>query len=80
VTLDHINPMCSLFLSSTHIGMHVLILLPNPLTVGIWVHTWLVMLSHAVLRVVQVFLSFVMLGLSCVFVRGLWSPIRRDVS
>jgi hypothetical protein len=35
----------------------------------IWVHTWLVMLSHAVMNVIQVFASFVMLSLACVFVR-----------
>jgi hypothetical protein len=35
VTLDHIDPMCSLFLSSTHIGMHALTLLPKSHTVGI---------------------------------------------
>jgi hypothetical protein len=29
VTIDHIDPMCSLFLSSLHIGMHALILLPK---------------------------------------------------
>jgi hypothetical protein len=34
-----------------------------------WVHTWLVMLNHAVMRVVQVFPSFVMMNLACVFVR-----------
>jgi hypothetical protein len=37
VTLDHIDPMCSFFLSSSHIGLHALILLPKPHTVGIWV-------------------------------------------
>jgi hypothetical protein len=35
-----------------------------------WVHTWLVMLSHAVMSVVQAFPSSVMLSLACVFVRG----------
>jgi hypothetical protein len=34
VTLDHIDPMCSLSLSSMHIGMHALILLPKPHTLG----------------------------------------------
>jgi hypothetical protein len=38
------------------------------------------MLSPAVLRVIQVFSSFMMLSLTCVFVRVLWSSIRRDVS
>jgi hypothetical protein len=35
----------------------------------IWVHTWLVMLSHVVMSAVQVVPSFVMLSLACVFVR-----------
>jgi hypothetical protein len=34
VTLDHIDPICSLFLSSSHIGLHALILLPKPHTLG----------------------------------------------
>jgi hypothetical protein len=37
VTLDHIDPMCSLSLSSSHIGLHALILLPKPHTFMIWV-------------------------------------------
>jgi hypothetical protein len=80
VTLDHIDHMYSLFLSSSHIGMHILILSPKPYTFRIWVYTWLVMLSHVVLRVVQVFSTFVMLNLDCVLVRVLWSLIHRDVS
>jgi hypothetical protein len=68
VTLDHIDPMCSLSFSSVHIGLHALILQLS-LILRIWVHTWLVMLSHAVMSVVLVFPSFVMLSLSCVFVR-----------
>jgi hypothetical protein len=35
----------------------------------IWVHIWLVMLSHAAMNVIQVFSSFVMLSLACVFMR-----------
>jgi hypothetical protein len=42
---------------------------PKPHTLGFWVHTGLVMLSHAVMRVIQVFPSFVMLSLACVLVR-----------
>jgi hypothetical protein len=61
--------MCSLSISSIHIGMHALILYLS-LLLRIWVHTWLVMLSHAVMSIVQVFPSFVMLSLACVFVRG----------
>jgi hypothetical protein len=60
--------MCSLSFSSIHIGMHALILNLS-LILRIWVHTWLVMLSHAVMSVIQVFPSFVMLSLACVFVR-----------
>jgi hypothetical protein len=40
--------------------------MPHTLGFGLY---WVVMLSHAVMRVVQVFPSFVMLGLDCVFVR-----------
>jgi hypothetical protein len=36
VTLDHIDNMCSLFLSSSHIDLHALILLPKPHTLGFW--------------------------------------------
>jgi hypothetical protein len=68
VTLDHIDPMCSLSFSSTHIAMHALILYLT-FILRIWVHTCLVMLCHAVMSVVQVFPSFVMLSLACVFVR-----------
>jgi uncharacterized membrane protein len=63
VTLDHIDPMCSLSLSSIHIGLHALILYIS-LILKIWVHTWLVVLSHVVMSVIQVFPSFVMLSLT----------------
>jgi hypothetical protein len=56
VTLDHIDPMCSLSLSSIHSALYALILYLS-LTLRIWVHTWLVMLSHAAMSVVQVFPS-----------------------
>jgi hypothetical protein len=68
VTLDHIDPMCSLSLSGIHIGMHALILYLS-LILKNWVHIWLVMLSHAVMSVIQVFPSFVMLRLAYDFVR-----------
>jgi hypothetical protein len=80
VTLDHIDPMCSLSLSSSHVGLHALILLSKPHNFKIWVQTWLVMVSHVVLSVIQVFSSFVMLSLACAFVRVLWSSICGDVS
>jgi hypothetical protein len=69
VILGHIDPMCSFSLSSRHIGLQAL----NPITKAsyfrIWVRTWLVMLSHVFMSVIQVFPSFVMMGLACVFVR-----------
>jgi hypothetical protein len=34
-SLDHIDHMCSLSLSSSHIGLHALILLPKPYTLGL---------------------------------------------
>jgi uncharacterized membrane protein len=68
VTLDHIDPMCSLSLSSTLIGLQALVLYIS-LILRIWVHTWLVMLSHAVMSAVQVFPSFFMLSLAYEFVR-----------
>jgi hypothetical protein len=37
VTLDHIDPMCSLSLCSSYIGLLALILLPKPHIVGICV-------------------------------------------
>jgi hypothetical protein len=40
---------------SIHYSRHALIGLPKPYTFRIWVHTWLVMISHAVMSVVQVF-------------------------
>jgi hypothetical protein len=67
VTLDHIDPMCSLSLSSIHIGLHALILYLS-LILRSWVYTCLVMFRHAVMSVVQVFPSFLMLSLACVFV------------
>jgi hypothetical protein len=67
VTLDDIDPMCSLSFSSIHIGLHALILYLS-LILRIWVYTRLVMLSHVVMSVVQDFPSFVMLSLAGVFV------------
>jgi uncharacterized membrane protein len=58
VTLDHIDPMCFLSFSSIHIGLHALILYLS-LIFRIWVYTWLVVLSHTVMSVIQVFPSFV---------------------
>jgi hypothetical protein len=55
VTLDHIDPMCSLSFSSIHYGLLALIGLPKAYTFRIWVYAWLVMLSHTVMSVVKVF-------------------------
>jgi hypothetical protein len=65
MTLDHINPMCSLSFSSIHIGMYALILYLI-LVLMIWVHTWLVMLSPAVLNHHTSLSIFMMLSLACV--------------
>jgi hypothetical protein len=42
-------------LSSIYTGLHALIGLPKLYTFMIWVYTWLIILGHAVLSVVQVF-------------------------
>jgi hypothetical protein len=65
VTLDHIDLICSLSFSCIHIDLHALILYLSLLH-RIWVHTWLVMLSHIVMSVIQV---FVILSLAFDFVR-----------
>jgi hypothetical protein len=54
VTLDHVDPMCSLSIYSIRIALQALILYVG-LILWIWVHTQVVMLSHAVMSVVQVF-------------------------
>jgi hypothetical protein len=70
-----------LSLSMSHIGMHALILLPKPYSFRIWVYTWLVVLSHAVLSVVQVFYLYdIKFGL-CLSVRDVVShPSRCDLT
>jgi hypothetical protein len=67
VTLNHIDLMC--FLSLVYTLAYMLQFCYLSLILRIWVHTWLVMISHVVMSVVQVFPSFVMLRLACVFVR-----------
>jgi hypothetical protein len=66
VFLDHIDPICFLPLV-TH--LHALIGLPIPyIPTGLGL--WLVdLLSPAVMSIVQVFLSYMILSLACVFVR-----------
>jgi hypothetical protein len=70
-----------LSLSSIYTGLHALIGLPKPYTFRILVYTWLVMLSHAVLSVVQVFrLCHVEYGL-CLSVRDVvFHPTRCDLT
>jgi hypothetical protein len=71
VFLDHIDPISFLFLV-TH--LHVLIGLPIPY-IPIGLSLWLVdLLTPAVMSVVQVFLSYMMLSLACVFVRVFGLP------
>jgi hypothetical protein len=66
VFLDHIDPIC-LLPPVTH--LHALIGLPIPY-IPIGLSLWLVdLLSPAVMRVIQVFPSYMMLSLACVFVR-----------
>jgi hypothetical protein len=55
MTLDYFIPIC-FSLSSVRIALHTLILYLS-LILKIWVHTWLVMLNHAVMSVIQVFPS-----------------------
>jgi hypothetical protein len=71
VFLDYIDPICFLPLV-TH--LHVLIGLRIPY-VPIGLGLWLVdLLSPGVMSVVQVFLSYMMLSLACVFVRAFGLP------
>jgi hypothetical protein len=66
VFLDHIDLICFLPLV-TH--LHALIRLPIPY-IPIGLGLWLVdLLSPTVISVVQVFSSYMMLSLACVFVR-----------
>jgi hypothetical protein len=71
VFLDHIDHICFLPLV-TH--LHALIGLPIPyIPTGLGL--WLVdLLSPAVMSVVQVFLSYMILSLACVFVRAFSLP------
>jgi hypothetical protein len=71
VFLDHIDPICFLPLV-TH--LHALIGLPMPY-IPIGLSLWVVdLLSPAVMSVVQVFPSYMMLSLACVFVRAFGLP------
>jgi hypothetical protein len=68
---DHIDPICFLPLVTQ---LHALIGLPIPY-IPIGLGLWLVdLLSPVVMSVVQVFLSYMMLSLACVFVRVFGLP------
>jgi hypothetical protein len=58
--------ICAFFLSSSHVGLHALILLPKLCTFRMLIHSWLVMLSHVVLSHRISFFIFMMLSLACV--------------
>jgi hypothetical protein len=71
VFLDHVEPICFLPLV-TH--LHALIGLPIPY-IPIGLGLWLVdLFSPAVMSIVQVFPSYIMLSLACVFVRVFGLP------
>jgi hypothetical protein len=68
---DHIDPICFLPLV-TH--LHALIGLPIPY-IHVGLGLWLVdLLSPTVMSVIQVFPSYMMLSLACVFVRVFGLP------
>jgi hypothetical protein len=66
--LDHVDPICFLPLGTL---LHAFLKLNTYLTFRIGICVQLGMLSHVVLRGMQVFSSFVMLSMACVFVRVL---------
>jgi hypothetical protein len=71
VFLDHIDPICFLPLV-TH--LHALIRLPItyiPIGLGLWLVD---LFSPAIMSVIQVFPSYIMLSLACVFVRVFGLP------
>jgi hypothetical protein len=71
VFLDHVDPICFLPLV-TH--LHALIGLPIsciPIGLGLWL---VCLLRSVVMRVIQVFPSYMMLSLACVFVRVFGLP------
>jgi hypothetical protein len=71
VFLDHIDPICFLPLDT---NLHALIGLPIPY-IPIGLGLWLVdLLNPVVMRVIQVFLSYMILSLACVFVRAFGLP------
>jgi hypothetical protein len=71
VFLDHIDPICFLPLV-THLHALIGLLIPYiPVGLGLWLVDFL---SPAVMSIVQVFLSYMILSLVCVFVRVFGLP------
>jgi hypothetical protein len=68
VFLDHIDPICFLPLV-TH--LHALPITYIPIGLGLWLVD---LLSPAVMSVIQVFPSYMMLSLACVFMRAFGLP------
>jgi hypothetical protein len=63
---DHIDPICFIPLV-THLHALIGLLIPYiPIGLGLWLVD---LLSPAVMSVIQVFPSYMMLSLTCVFVR-----------
>jgi hypothetical protein len=71
VFLDHTDPICFLPLV-THLHALIGSLIPYiPIGLGLWLVD---LLSPAVMSVIQVFPSYMMLSLACVFVRVFGLP------
>jgi hypothetical protein len=71
VFLDHIDPICFLPLV-THLYALIGLPIPHiPIGFGLWAVD---LLSPAVMSVIQVFPSYMMLSLACVFVRVFGLP------
>jgi hypothetical protein len=71
VFLNHIDPICFLALV-THFHALIGLFIPYiPIGLGLWL---VGLLSHAVMSVIQVFPSYMMLSLACVFVRAFGLP------
>jgi hypothetical protein len=85
VTLDHMDHVC--FLSLVYIlACMLLILIPKHYIFRIWVYTWLVMLSHTIMSVMQVFNLYDVEFCFCLSVRDIvthhsrcdWTVVRID--
>jgi hypothetical protein len=71
VFLDHVEPICVLPVV-THLHALIGLSIPYiPIGLGLWL---VVLFSPAVMSVVQVFPSYMMLSLACVFVRVFGLP------